>query len=119
MDDEDLILEIVENMLQNLGHEVQCVRDGAQAVDAYRLAIETGKSFDAVIMDLTIPGGMGGKEAVGKLIELDPKVKAIVSCGYSNDPIMAEYTKWGFSGVLAKPYRLEELRRTLNEIISG
>ncbi len=119
MDDEDLILEIAENMLQSLGHEVQCVRDGAQAVDAYRLAIETGKPFDAVIMDLTIPGGMGGKEAVRKLIELDPKVKAIVTSGYSNDPIMAEYTKWGFSGILVKPYRLEELCRSLNEIISG
>jgi len=74
--------------------------------------------FDVIIMDLTIPGGMGGKEAIGKLLEVDPWVKAIVSSGYSNDPIMSEYRKYGFRGVATKPYKIEELSKILHEVIS-
>jgi len=117
MDDEDLILEVAENMLQILGYDVACVHNGEQAVDAYQCALASGRPFDAVIMDLTIPGGMGGKEAVCKIAEIDPQVKAIVSSGYSNDALMAEYEKWGFCGILAKPYRAEELSRILNQVL--
>ncbi|MEA5113126.1 MAG: AAA family ATPase [Geobacteraceae bacterium] len=117
MDDEDLILEVAENMLQSLGYDVACVHNGEQAVDAYQCAMKSGRPFDAVIMDLTIPGGMGGKEAVCKIAEIDPQVKAIVSSGYSNDALMAEYEKWGFSGILAKPYRAEDLSCILNQVL--
>jgi CheY-like chemotaxis protein len=113
MDDEDLLLEVAEIMLQNLGYEVECVRDGARAVETYRSAMESGKPFDIVIMDLTIPGGVGGKEARRRLLEIDPQTRAIVSSGYSGDPIMAEYWKWGFAGILVKPYGTEDLGRTL------
>jgi two-component system, cell cycle sensor histidine kinase and response regulator CckA len=77
----------------------------------------SGRPFDVVIMDITIPGGMGGKEAVQKLIEVDPKVKAIVSSGYSNDPIMADYSKYGFKAIMAKPYKLEVLSKALKLLI--
>ena len=80
--------------------------------------MESGQPFDAVIMDLTIPGGMGGKEAIAMLIEVDPEAKVIVSSGYSNDPIMADYEAYGFSGVAAKPYRIGELEKTLGDILT-
>ena len=81
--------------------------------------MELNQPFDAVIMDLTIPGGMGGKEAIKRLLEIDPEVKAIVSSGYSNDPIMADFKKYGFCGVVAKPYTLEELGEALSVLING
>jgi DNA-binding NarL/FixJ family response regulator len=76
-----------------------------------------GQPFDVVIMDLTIPGGMGGKEAIKKLLEIDPKVKAIVSSGYSTDPVMADFRSYGFSGVAVKPYNIEELSEILDKVI--
>ena len=80
--------------------------------------MESGKLFDAVIMDLTIPGGMGGKEAVRQLLKIDSKVKAIVSSGYSNDPVMSDFRKFGFKGVVTKPYTIEELGKTLQEVLT-
>jgi two-component system, cell cycle sensor histidine kinase and response regulator CckA len=77
-----------------------------------------GQAFAAVILDLTVPGAMGGKETLARLLEIDPQVKAIVSSGYSDDPIMAEFAKYGFRGVIAKPYRISELSRVLNKVIS-
>jgi len=78
----------------------------------------SGDIFAAVILDLTIPGGMGGKETMAGLLEIDPQVTAIVSSGYSDDPIMADFSKYSFSGVIAKPYRISELSRILNKVIS-
>ncbi|GAI87157.1 unnamed protein product, partial [marine sediment metagenome] len=102
-----------------LGYEVDFAKDGAEAIDLYEKAKQAAKPFDAIIMDLTVPGGMGGKEAIQKLIEIDPGAKAIVSSGYSNDPIMADHTKYGFCGVVAKPYQIKELGETLREVIRG
>jgi PAS domain S-box-containing protein len=116
MDDEELILELAEVLLRQLGYDVVQAKDGHEAIECYRQAQATAQPFSAVIMDLTIPGGMGGKDAVRRLREIDPDVKAIVSSGYSNDPVMAKHREFGFSGVVIKPYQIEDLARALNQI---
>jgi len=93
--------------------------DGAEALNRFQEARTTGKPFAAVILDLTVPGGMGGREAVQRLRALDPSVKAIVSSGYSEDPIMAMYREHGFSGMVAKPYRVQDFSRTVKEVVQG
>jgi CheY-like chemotaxis protein len=117
MDDDEKIREVLCRMLGHLGYEVDFAGDGAQAVEKFVKASEAGRPFAAVILDLTIPGGMGGKETIDKLLKIDPQVKAIVSSGYSDAPIMAEFGKYGFSGVIAKPYRITELGKVLNVVI--
>lgn len=119
MDDEAGVREVVEAMLHHIGHEAETVSDGETALVRYREALESGTPFDVVIMDLTVPGGMGGKAAVRELLTIDPSALAIVSSGYSGDSILAEYAEYGFSGVIAKPYRLEDLREELNRVMSG
>jgi PAS domain S-box-containing protein len=119
MDDEAVIRDVASRMLKHLGcEEIITAIDGAEAVVIYREAFDSGNRFDAVIMDLTIPGGMGGKEAIEKLLEIDPAVNAIVSSGYANDPIMAEYKKYGFSAVVTKPYNLGDLSNALGEVLT-
>lgn len=119
MDDEKHIRDIAAEMLSRIGYRVTTVIDGAEAMELYREAMESGDPFNAVIIDLTVPGGMGGKETIQKLKEIDPEVKAIVSSGYSNDPIMADFKRYGFRGVVAKPYRIRELIKTLHEVLAG
>lgn len=116
MDDEKIVREIAAEMLKSLGYEVEVVSDGAEAITRYAQAREAGRSFHAVIMDLTVPGGMGGKEAVRKLLTIDPAVNAIVSSGYSNDQVMADYREYGFGGVIAKPYTLANLKEVMGNI---
>ena len=120
MDDEETIRTTMRDILVRLGYEVAFAEDGAEAIELYRNAMgKRGTPFDVVIMDLTIAGGMGGKEAVKKLIEIDPNVKAIVSSGYSKDPVMAEYKQYGFSGVIAKPFRIKDLSEVVHRVING
>ena len=88
------------------------------ALVLYVKAQNNGNPYDAVIMDLTIPGGMGGKETIKKLLEIDPKAKVIVSSGYSNDPILAEYREYGFRGVVSKPYTVQKLSETIRQVIT-
>ena len=117
MDDEEMVREVLGKMLVKLGYEVRFAQDGAQAIEIYRQAREHGDAFDAVILDLTVPGGMGGKEATTQLLEIDPQVKVIVSSGYSDDPIMAEPQKYQVSAVIAKPYRVSDLSERLHKVI--
>lgn len=117
MDDEEVVREVAGLMLRTIGYEVEFASDGVEAIELYKRAMESGEPFEAAIMDLTVPGGMGGKEAIKNLLELDPNVKAIVSSGYSTDPIMSEFEQYGFKGIMAKPYQIEELSRMVSEII--
>lgn len=119
MDDERMVCDIAGNILSHFGYQVAFAEDGNQALELYRNAGEAGEPFAAVIMDLTIPGGMGGKEAIQKLLDLDPQAKVIVSSGYSNDPILARFHEYGFKGVVAKPYKMEDLNKTLHEVLGN
>jgi PAS domain S-box-containing protein len=118
MDDEEMILDVCTEMLEQLGYDVQSASDGAQAVAMYRAALEAGERFDAVILDITVPGGVGGKQALGMLLEIDPATRAIVSSGYSNDPIMADHKAHGFCGVAVKPYDLRGLSHALRAVLA-
>jgi PAS domain S-box-containing protein len=117
MDDEEPVRQLACSMLQHFGYETLAVKDGAEAVIRYNQARRAGAPFAAVIMDLTIPGGMGGRDALQQLLMGDPQVRAIVSSGYSNDPVMAKYREHGFLGVVEKPYTIEELGRVLHEVV--
>ncbi|MCI0496165.1 ATP-binding protein [candidate division KSB1 bacterium] len=118
LDDEEIIRDVVHRMLTYLGFDVELAKDGVEAIECYERAMNSDKPFDAVIMDLTIPGGMGGKEAIECLHQLDPNVCALVSSGYSTDPIMADFKKYGFKGVVCKPYKLDELSEALLSVIN-
>ncbi len=117
MDDEEQVRTVVKAMLEALGYEVECASDGAETLDIYRKSKDEGKSFTAVILDLTIPCGIGGKETIASLLEIDPDVKGIVSSGYSSDPVMANFRKYGFCSVLTKPYRIQEISEVLNSLL--
>ncbi|MEW6380884.1 MAG: PAS domain S-box protein [bacterium] len=119
MDDQQMIRNMAGQMLTRLGYRVEFAANGEEAIDLYRKAKESEDAFVAVILDLTVPGGMGGKKAVQKLLEIDPDVRAIASSGYSDDPIMTEYRKYGFKGVVTKPYETKELSEVLYKVIRG
>lgn len=119
MDDEELIREIAAAILTHLGYVVELAKDGQETIALYAGALKANEPFAAVLMDLTIPGGMGGKEVIKKLIEIDPNVKAIVSSGYSQDPIMANFREYGFAGVVTKPYRVAELSEQVKKAVQG
>ena len=117
MDDEEIVREICGEMLMTMGHEVDYAANGQEALERYQQAMKEQQPFDLVIMDLTIPGGMGGKEAIRKLLKIDPLAKAIVSSGYSYDDVMANYQDYGFQGVAAKPYVIDDLNKILQKLM--
>jgi PAS domain S-box-containing protein len=117
VDDEEAIRALVEFTLTHLGYQVTAAATALEGVNAYREKLEAGERFDAVILDLTLPGGMGGKEALKKLIEIDPTVNAIVSSGYATDATMSRYQDFGFRGVIAKPYEAAELGKIVHDVI--
>lgn len=119
MDDEQALQELLSEVLETLGYRAECVGTGDEAVSRYREAMEQGNRFDGVILDLTVLGGTGGREAVAELLRIDPDVRAIVSSGYLQDPAMKDYAAYGFSGRIAKPYRIDELSRVLAGSLSG
>lgn len=113
MDDEPFIRNSVKEFLEGYGYKVQVAEEGAKAVILYNKGKEMSEPFDVVIMDLTIPGGIGGKEAAQEILKIDPKAKIIVSSGYSNDPVLANYLEYGFCNVITKPFLLEDLREKI------
>lgn len=119
VDDEEAIRALVEFTLSRLGYEVSDAETALDGVNLYRDRLEAGERFDAVILDLTLPGGMGGKEALKRLIEIDRSVNAIVSSGYAMDATMSRYQDFGFRGVIAKPYEASELGRIVHEVIES
>ncbi|MEN8141520.1 MAG: PAS domain S-box protein [Thermodesulfobacteriota bacterium] len=117
MDDEEIIRDVAKEMLEVLGYTSAAASHGEEALQLYQEALAADKPFAAVLMDLTIPGGLGGKETMARLLEIDPQALAIASSGYANDPIMAHYRDYGFSAVIAKPYKIDELRTCLAQIL--
>ena len=113
MDDEQMLLALAREMLSVLGHTVTTATNGAEAIRLYQQAMDSSTPFDIVIMDLTVPGGMGGKEAGARLLEIDPQARIIVASGYSNDPVLANYQKYGFSAILVKPFLMGDLEKVL------
>lgn len=117
MEDEKIVRDVIKRMLDQCGYEAVFARDGREALFIYHKAKMSGNLFDAVILDLVIPEGMGGKETIGKLLEIDPNVTAIVSSGYSHDPVMATYKEFGFKSFLPKPYKVTDLRAVLEQTV--
>jgi CheY-like chemotaxis protein/anti-sigma regulatory factor (Ser/Thr protein kinase) len=113
VDDEEMVRDFLMRALPTLGCEADAVADGADAVARYREGRESARPYDLVLMDLTIAGGMGGLEATSHIRALDPEARVIVSSGYSDDPVMAEHERFGFCGVLQKPYRIDRLSTAL------
>jgi len=118
MDDDPAILKMAKRMFSRLGYQVELAPDGQQAIDLYEKAMAESHPFDFVILDLTVRGGMGGAATISELKKIDPNVKAIVSSGYSNDPIMSHYQEYGFVGVIPKPYTKNQVAEVLNALIS-
>ncbi len=117
MDDEKMIRDISREILIYLGYEVELAEDGAEAITLYKKAEESGENFDIVIMDLTIPGGMGAREAIKKLKDIAPDAKVLVSTGYSHDPIVDNFKEYGFCGVIIKPFKANDLNDTLKKVL--
>jgi PAS domain S-box-containing protein len=119
MDDEEMICDLLREFLLCLGYEVESVHDGAAAIAMYQQAQAAGRPFTAVILDSTIPGGMGGRETIARLRTINPQVIALLSSGYANDPMMADCAQYGFRGVVAKPYTVEKLQEVLQRVLSS
>lgn len=117
MDDEEAVLQVIQSMLSHFGHEVVTAKNGEEAVTLYEKHRNASAPFDLVLMDLTVPGGMGGKEAVAKILAIDPQAKVVVSSGYSNDPIMGNHREYGFCAAIVKPYQLSKLVETINPFL--
>lgn len=118
MDDEEMLRDVITTMLNQLGHRVETACDGKEALAHYQRAQDAENPFDAVILDLTIPGGMGGRETMARLLEIDPEVKVIVSSGYASDMTMSDFRSHGFCNILSKPYNLQDLIRVLEELFT-
>ncbi len=118
MDDEAVVRDAAGRTLESAGYEVESAQEGTEAIALYCRARESGRPFDVVIMDLTVPGGVGGKDAVKKLLEIDPAAKAIVSSGYSQDPVMANYRDYGFLAVISKPFFVREMTEIVAKVVA-
>ena len=118
MDDQEMVRKTATSMLKKLGYEVDGVLNGKEAIEKYREGMDNSEPYNAVILDLTIPGGMGGIETMQELLKIDPDVTAIVSSGYSTAPVMADYARYGFSGVMMKPYSITQVSDLMKNIFN-
>ncbi len=118
MDDDEQVCNITGKMVERFGYTAFSVSDGELALNSYKQEMEKNNKYDIVLMDLTIPGGMGGKETVTKLLTIDPDAKAIVISGYSNDPVLSNFADYGFKGMLVKPFKIDELKKTIDQVFS-
>lgn len=116
MDDEEFLLDVGSDMLKSIGFEVVKARHGDEAIALVKESVLRGTPFRAAILDLTIPGGLGGQETVGPLAEIDPELRIIASSGYTDNPVMAEPGRYGFAGRLIKPYRKSELSKLMQTL---
>lgn len=119
MDDEEIVREITAKMLCQAGYEVDVARDASEAIQVFTLRMKEGNPFHVVVLDLTVRGGMGGKEVVQRLLEIEPGLKAVVSSGYSEDPVMTDFSDYGFSAAVIKPYSIDDLRETIEKVLHG
>lgn len=119
LDDEPAICEITSILLRKLGYDAVITSKGEDSIEAYRAALDQGARFDVVILDLSVPGGLGGKEVIAALLEIDPEVKALVSSGDANDPAVSQFRDFGFTGVLMKPYTKAVLDETIKKVINS
>ncbi len=119
MDDEEMILKSTSKLLQDIGYTVETAKDGAKTIELFRKAKQRKQPFDVVVLDLIVPGSMSGEHTIKEIMKIDAKVKAIVSSGYSTDPVIANYKKYGFAGAISKPYRFEEMSAIIRKIITG
>jgi len=117
MDDEELVRKVAGNLLEHLGHKVEYAKDGREAIALYKQAKKNRRPFDALILDMTVPNGMSGKKAMEKLLDFDPEVKALVSTGYTSDPVLSDYKNIGFKGFVLKPYKIDQLRNALKKVL--
>jgi CheY-like chemotaxis protein/anti-sigma regulatory factor (Ser/Thr protein kinase) len=117
MDDEQMIRNLGKQLLSRLGYDAELAKDGDEAVELYKKALASGNPFEVVILDLAVKGGMGGKYALGEILKINPQAKAVVSSGYSDDPIMADFRSHGFTGALSKPYMKNDVENVLNKVI--
>ena len=119
MDDQESVRSTTAKLVRELGYDVETAPDGQRMVEKYREAMNTDKAFSALIVDLTVPGRMGGKEAMRRVLEIDPGAKGIVFSGYSNDPVIADHARYGFKGVVRKPFQPHQLAATLSRVIAS
>ena len=117
MDDQEALLKMARRILGQMGYDVEFARDGVQAIDIYRKTFQSKAPFDFVILDLTIPGGMGGIKTIPELLKINPNAKVFVSSGSSNDPVMADYKSYGFAGVISKPYIIDQMAELFNKVL--
>ncbi len=119
MEDDATLHDVVGSLLDIFGYQVVFAKDGHETLLTYQQAREAGVPFDAVVLDLTISGGMGGRQTLSKLLAIDPQVKAIVASGYTTDPVLVNFEHYGFCGGIAKPYRAQQLYEVLQQLIEA
>jgi CheY-like chemotaxis protein len=117
MDDEQIILDVTQEVLKFLNYDVMSAKDGLTAIDLYKKEKAAGAPFDIVILDLSVPHGLGGKETIELLRNVDPAVKAVISSGYTNDPVVQDFSRYGFSERLTKPYNIKDLKNLLENVM--
>ncbi len=119
MDDEDDVRDVAGQILRHIGYSVDFARDGAEAIELFKKGAEAGVPYDLVVLDLTVPGGMGGREAIKGILTINPNAKAIVSSGYVDDTMLEEYQGYGFSGIIVKPYSFEQIKKVIKQVLGA